>query len=119
MKDNTVINTEYNYDNNGNQTSVKQLSSEGNKTSTYEYDGFNQMVKSKTPEGKSLTCNYDAQGLRVSKTVDGKTTNYYYRYSSVILENRHKFNKKCSRSKYNSKKTKKTSYIIFITVMVM
>lgn len=86
MKDNTVINTEYNYDNNGNQTSVKQLSSEGNKTSTYEYDGFNQMVKSKTPEGKSLTCNYDAQGLRVSKTVDGKTTNYYYRYSSVILE---------------------------------
>lgn len=86
MNNNMVINTEYGYDNNGNQISVKEFSSSGNKTSTYEYDGFNQMVKARTTEGKNISCNYDALGLRVSKTADGKTTNYYYRYGSVILE---------------------------------
>lgn len=54
-------------------------------TATFEYDVWNQMVKSSTADG--LTVNkYNADGLRVEKTVNDKTTKFLYEGDKVTLE---------------------------------
>ena len=50
-----------------------------------EYDTYNQLIK--TVAGSTTVINqYNAEGLREAKTVDGKLTRYLYEYDKVILE---------------------------------
>ena len=65
----------YRYDVNGNTISIISP----DKTSIFEYDESNRMISAKiTQNGITVTeeYTYDWQGNRISKTIDGKTTNY-------------------------------------------
>ena len=94
----------YQYDNNGNVYS-KTLEilkpSEGERTETvvsvlgvdadpsigaiYEYNVFNQLVKSY--QGDKIVSNvYNGEGMRVQKTVNGESSNYLYEYEKVVLQ---------------------------------
>ena len=102
--DNTTKTVTYNYDNNGNVYSKTQgvtkpdtgelselalsllgLDSDPAFGAVYEYNVFNQLVK--TYQGdKTITNVYNAEGLRVSKTVNGNTCNYLYESDKIVLE---------------------------------
>lgn len=54
-------------------------------TAINEYDAFNRLVK--TYEGNNVIVNtYNAEGLRVAKSVNDNTTFYLYEYERVLLE---------------------------------
>ncbi|NLB81312.1 MAG: RHS repeat protein, partial [Clostridiaceae bacterium] len=94
----------YNYDNNGNVYSemwemlspatgeqakfalnVLGIDMPQDGTAINEYNAFNQLVK--TYEGnKTIVNTYNADGLRVSKSVNGATTLYLYEGADVVLE---------------------------------
>lgn len=105
--------TKYIYDNNGNQVSktsgkVKSISS-GEKTvddmvdfdliirkggsygtgageiSVYTYDHYNRLTGFKD-EDTTASYQYNAQGYRTVKTVNGTVTNYLYEVDKVVLE---------------------------------
>ncbi len=80
----------FTYDNNGNQLSVTKSVYEdvyGSLSVTInEYDLFNQLIKTTTPDNKVITNTYDGEGKRTAKDVDGETTRYLYEYDKVILE---------------------------------
>ncbi|MGA1842202.1 MAG: putative Ig domain-containing protein [bacterium] len=63
--------TTYTYDNNGNTISK----TEGSGVTTYSYNYENRLVGAQTPVA-TVNYNYDADGIRVSKSVDGMVTNY-------------------------------------------
>lgn len=95
--------TRYSYDDNGNQKSkitenlkpasgaeASSISVSGdnitsNDVTLNEYDGFNQLKKT-TTGNNSIDYNYDATGLRVSKTVNGVITNSVWDGDQVDLE---------------------------------
>lgn len=52
---------------------------------TFEYDEWNQLIKSSTGSGTTIN-QYNGEGLRVQKTVNGKITKYVYEYDRVVLE---------------------------------
>ncbi len=85
----TVI---FTYDNNGSQLTVSKAVYEevyGWQSPTVtinEYDLFNQLIKTTTPDNKVITNTYDGEGKRTAKDVDGETTRYLYEYDKVILE---------------------------------
>lgn len=54
-------------------------------SATYEYDDWNQMVKAQTGDSTTLS-KYNADGLRVEKSVNGTVTKYVYEYDNVVLE---------------------------------
>ena len=51
----------------------------------YEYDSFGRLSKAETG-GKKAEYSYDGNGVRRSKTTDGKTTGYYMAGDQVINE---------------------------------
>lgn len=51
----------------------------------YEYDQWNQLIK--TIEGdKTIIADYNGNGQRVEKTINGITKRYLYEYDKVVLE---------------------------------
>lgn len=94
----------YQYDNNGNVYSKTQgvtqpdsgelsetaiallgIDADPELGAIYEYNVFNQLVR--TYQGnKTIENVYNAEGLRVSKTVNGETCNYLYEYDKIVLE---------------------------------
>jgi RHS repeat-associated core domain len=94
----------YSYDDNGNMVSKTKASTKpanpntlgsfnmskvgqgtGSDLVVYDYDIWNQLVKS-VEGSNTLTYNYNGEGLRVQKTVNGTLTNYLYEYDKVVLE---------------------------------
>jgi YD repeat-containing protein len=55
---------------NGNGTGTKNLT-------TYSYNNYNRLTKTKT-ENNTITYGYNAQGYRVEKIVNSKSTKYLY-----------------------------------------
>ena len=99
----TITDT-YRFDNNGNIVSktaetVKpvaasvsggfSLEKSGQSTTSnvtnYKFDVWNQLVKT-TAGKKTATYSYNAEGYRVSKTENERTTNYLYEADKVVLE---------------------------------
>jgi len=54
-------------------------------TATYEYDVWNQLIKSVTADG-TTTSKYNGDGLRVEKNENGKITKFLYEGDKVVLE---------------------------------
>ncbi|HHV41888.1 MAG TPA: RHS repeat-associated core domain-containing protein, partial [Clostridiaceae bacterium] len=50
------------------------------------YDRLNQLIKIVTGDGSSIINTYNGEGLRVSKTSEGRTTYFLYEYDKVVLE---------------------------------
>ncbi|NEQ42484.1 MAG: tandem-95 repeat protein [Leptolyngbya sp. SIOISBB] len=70
----TVIDTIiYTYDDNGNL--IQQVKND-TETTTYTWNDDNRLVAVTTPEGNSVTYEYDDSGIRVSSTVNSETTDY-------------------------------------------
>ena len=65
--------TAYSYDANGNQ--ITKITAD--KTETNTYDGLNQLIGFTDGE-TTASYKYNADGLRTSKTVDGKTINHIW-----------------------------------------
>ncbi|HAN09696.1 MAG TPA: hypothetical protein DCP90_03685 [Clostridiales bacterium] len=73
---------EYTYDNNGNQLTE----SNGTDTTTNTYDKLNQLIQT-VKAGKTVQNMYNVGGNRISKTVDGATTNFLLDLdNNIILE---------------------------------
>ena len=68
----TVYTREYDYDDNGNTTSVLENGSE----TTYSWDYENRLIGATTPDAVERSYSYDSDGVRVSSTVGGETTEY-------------------------------------------
>lgn len=88
--------TKFWYDPNGNQISsmtthpstkyVPEMKFElvGEDTSSYsEYDSWNQLTKT-MQNGKTASYTYNGDGLRMSKTVDGKTTKHIWDGTDIV-----------------------------------
>jgi len=76
-KDGSIIYTvTYTYDDNGNLISRTQITDEVSETTTYIWNDDNRLVAVETPSGNSIAYEYDNEGIRVSATVDGETTNF-------------------------------------------
>ncbi len=84
--------TEYTYDNNGNQLkSIVNTYAAGAVVSTVAtadntYDPFNQLIRTITEDGTAVNNEYNAEGYRTAKEVDGEKTYYLYEGNKVILE---------------------------------
>jgi RHS repeat-associated protein len=70
--DGSMLITSYDYDNNGN-TIAKAV---GNQQTTYTWNDENRLVAVQTANGKAIGYTYNTDGIRVSSTVDGVTTQY-------------------------------------------
>ena len=102
---NGAFETSYTYDARGNQTqevqhyfdiTIGQDKTSYNQTTDYTYDLMNNMVEAdvSTPEADAQgdvtynhvtsTNSYNAQGIRVERVEDGKTTQYYYTGSATL-----------------------------------
>ena len=87
----TVQTVDYVYDNNGNvltetKTPYVEGAAQTTQVTTNTYDLLNQLIQTLTPESKIVANTYNGEGLRVTKTVDGATTNYLYEFDKVVLE---------------------------------
>jgi RHS repeat-associated protein len=67
----------FTYDNNGN------LTSDGN--NTYTWNARNQLASMSGP-GMTANFQYDASGNRVTKTINGVSTNYLYDGANIVQE---------------------------------
>ena len=65
--------TEYRYDANGNTTRKIE---NGTQETVYTWNQEKRLVAVQTPTGENISYAYDASGVRVSKTVNGVTTEY-------------------------------------------
>jgi len=78
--------TVYSYDANGNL--VERAGPRG--TDTYDYDARDRLVSVDRSAGESVSYAYDADDIRVAKTVDGATTTYLVDherpYAQVVVE---------------------------------
>ena len=72
----TIHTITYTYDDNGNLLSRTQVTDATSETTTYTWNDDDRLVAVATPDGSSVTYEYDEQGIRVSSTVDGVTTDY-------------------------------------------
>lgn len=72
----TIHTITYTYDDNGNLLSRTQVTDAASETTTYTWNDDDRLVAVATPDGSSVTYQYDEQGIRVSSTVDGVTTDY-------------------------------------------
>jgi RHS repeat-associated protein len=52
----------------------------------YRYDCQHRLVGATTPDGRSTSYRYDAFGRRISKTVDGNTTEFFWQGDHLIAE---------------------------------
>jgi RHS repeat-associated protein len=67
----------YTYDNNGNRT--------GRGTQTYSYDSYNRLTNYAT-SGTTATYEYDWEGRRVAKVVNGARREFVYDHARIIAE---------------------------------
>jgi RHS repeat-associated protein len=90
--DGTNIGTfDYQYDANGNRTSVTTTDSSGAKTVNYTYDALNQLLSETDPTtGNTISYTYDPLGNRSTKVVKDSTgtvlstTNYAYNAANEL-----------------------------------
>ncbi|MFB8794878.1 MAG: colicin D domain-containing protein [Microcoleus sp.] len=78
-QNNAVVRSyEYGYDDNGNTRTRTQKDAAGNvvETVTYSWNKENRLVGVQSSNGDTVAYSYDADGVRVSKTVNGVTTEY-------------------------------------------
>lgn len=94
----------YNYDDNGNMISkfkvklnpepsilpgslsiFKAGESDDNGVSFYEYDVWNQLIKT-TESKKTISYAYNGEGYRVQKAINNQTERYLYEADKVVLE---------------------------------
>ncbi|PAU62510.1 RHS repeat-associated core domain-containing protein, partial [Pseudomonas sp. PICF141] len=75
----------YDYDAFGNL--IRERRGTGQKLVTeYRYDGQHRLVGVTTPNGCTATYRYDAFGRRITKTVDGHTTEFFWQGDNLIAE---------------------------------
>ena len=64
---------------------LQLLVSDGQSTTTYAYDSFDQLVRENNQAaGKTWTYAYDDGGKRITKTVNGTTYNYHYMGDQLV-----------------------------------
>jgi RHS repeat-associated protein len=88
-----VNSIEYGYDNNGNTRTQTKKDAVGNVVETviYRWNQENRLVGVQNYNGDAISYAYDADGIRVSKTVNGVTTDYLVdgnRDHAQVLEER-------------------------------
>jgi RHS repeat-associated protein len=52
----------------------------------YRYDCQHRLIGVTTPDGRCSSYRYDAFGRRISKTVDGKTTEFFWQGDNLVAE---------------------------------
>ncbi|MDQ3200967.1 MAG: RHS repeat protein, partial [Pseudomonadota bacterium] len=52
----------------------------------YRYDCQHRLIGVTTPDGRSASYRYDAFGRRISKTVDGHTTQFFWQGDNLVAE---------------------------------
>ncbi|MEX0166744.1 RHS domain-containing protein, partial [Pseudomonas brassicacearum] len=55
--------------------------------SAYRYDSQHRLIGVTTADGRETSYRYDAFGRRISKTVDGLTTEFFWQGDQVVAEN--------------------------------
>ncbi|MBC3237534.1 RHS repeat domain-containing protein, partial [Pseudomonas lurida] len=82
----------YDYDAYGNL--IRERRGKGHTLVTeYRYDCQHRLIGIKTPNGQTASYRYDPFGRRISKTVDGITTEFFWQGDTLIAEhhaNRHR-----------------------------
>ncbi|VVN11638.1 hypothetical protein PS683_03883 [Pseudomonas fluorescens] len=82
----------YDYDAYGNL--IRERRGKGHTLVTeYRYDCQHRLIGIKTPDGQTASYRYDPFGRRISKTVDGITTEFFWQGDTLIAEhhaNRHR-----------------------------
>ncbi|KNH29926.1 type IV secretion protein Rhs [Pseudomonas syringae] len=53
----------------------------------YRYDCQHRLIGVTTPDGRCTSYRYDAFGRRIQKTVDGKTTEFFWQGDNLVAEN--------------------------------
>ncbi|EJM14657.1 RHS repeat-associated core domain protein containing protein, partial [Pseudomonas sp. GM18] len=75
----------YDYDAFGNL--IRERRGTGQKLVTeYRYDCQHRLVRVTLPDGSCASYRYDAFGRRIAKTVDGKTTEFFWQGDQVVAE---------------------------------
>jgi len=75
----------YDYDAFGNLS--RELIGTGQKLVTeYRYDCQHRLIGVTLPDGRCASYRYDAFGRRISKTVDGKTTEFFWQGDNLVAE---------------------------------
>jgi RHS repeat-associated protein len=75
----------YDYDAFGNL--IRERRGTGQKLVTeYAYDCQHRLVSVTTPDGRCASYRYDAFGRRIAKTVDGKTTEFFWQGDNLVAE---------------------------------
>ncbi|WLG90919.1 RHS repeat-associated core domain-containing protein [Pseudomonas cucumis] len=75
----------YDYDAFGNL--IRERRGTGQKLVTeYRYDCQHRLVGVTTPDGRCSSYRYDAFGRRITKTVDGKTTEFFWQGDNLVAE---------------------------------
>ncbi|WP_336763652.1 polymorphic toxin-type HINT domain-containing protein [Paenibacillus sp. USHLN196] len=74
----------YTYDSNGNRYSTGSGKIYGLKDAEYTYDSQNRLVKA-TGEGKTITYNYNGDGLLYERTEGEQTFRYYYDEEAKLM----------------------------------
>ncbi|KJZ62593.1 RHS repeat-associated core domain-containing protein [Pseudomonas fluorescens] len=75
----------YDYDAFGNL--IRERRGTGQKLVTeYRYDCQHRLIGATLPNGSQATYRYDAFGRRISKTVDGQTTEFFWQGDNLIAE---------------------------------
>src|SRR5471030_2733095 len=75
----------YDYDPFGNL--IRERRGTGQKLVTeYRYDCQHRLIGVTPPDGRCVSYRYDAFGRRISKTVDGKTTEFFWQGDHLVAE---------------------------------
>ena len=80
----------YKYDMKGNM--IERINKTSNKTTRYEWDIENQLIKVTTHEtenampSETITYAYDGLGRRIEKNINGKTKSYIYDNEDILAE---------------------------------
>ncbi|WP_392886756.1 RHS repeat-associated core domain-containing protein [Pseudomonas migulae] len=78
----------YEYDAFGNL--IRERRGTGQKLVTeYRYDCQHRLIGATLPNGSHATYRYDAFGRRISKQVDGKTTEFFWQGDNLVAESSH------------------------------
>uniref|UniRef100_UPI00103698F5 RHS repeat-associated core domain-containing protein n=1 Tax=Pseudomonas sp. Sample_10 TaxID=2448269 RepID=UPI00103698F5 len=72
----------YRYDAFGNLIGERR----GQDLREYRYDSQHRLIGFTAPDGRETSYRYDAFGRRISKTVDGQTTEFFWQGDQVIAE---------------------------------
>ena len=81
----SIVEFYYEYDGNGNQTYVEEISQEGKKITKYTYDKLNRLVLVKYPDGYEKFA-YDELGNRLSKETSQGEIYYEYDNKNLLIK---------------------------------